>query len=61
MTNQLTVDVQISNIINDVQELNKKVLNLESLNIGLQKTIEDQISSMVGTDKWFNTYIANSL
>jgi hypothetical protein len=26
-----------------------------------QQTIEDQIGAMVGIDKWFNTYIANSL
>ena len=55
MTNQLNVDVQISSIIKNVNDLNNKVLKLESLNIGLQKTIEDQIESMVGIDKWFNT------
>ena len=42
-------------------QLEMVIAKLAEHEVKQQKTIEDQIGAMVGIDKWFNTYIANSL
>ena len=42
-------------------QLEMVIAKLAEHEVKQQKTIEDQTSSMAGIDKWFNTYIANSL
>ena len=54
----IKLENKVESLTNQVEMVIAKLAEHE---VKQQKTIEDQIGAMVGIDKWFNTYIANSL